>query len=207
MIAHVKGKVEQKGMDYAIIDVNGVGYLTYMSGKNLAKININEDVKVLTYMHIREDIMHLYGFLEELEVELFKVLLGVTGVGPKVALAVLSHCTTDEIIIGINDERPEIFTKVSGIGKKTAQRIILDSKDKIKNFPIVSKEIIQGQDISENIQTNNVIEETIEALISLGYSLREIKDVVYNTAKQAEKSLSVEELLNLVLRQLASLGR
>jgi Holliday junction DNA helicase RuvA len=141
-----------------------------------------------------------------MDLELFKMLLGVNGVGPKAALSILSQCNCNEIVAGINTETPDVFMRVSGIGKKTAQRIVLDLKDKTKNLTIA----VQRQP-SDNtipvIREISAIEETISALVFLGYNPREIKDMVYNTAKENQGVSTVEELLNKVLKKLGPAGR
>ena len=206
MIGHLKGTVELINVDGIIVDVQGVGYLLYMPASAVYKLQAGSTIKAFTYLHVREDVMQLYGFLDSMELELFKMLLGVNGVGPKAALAVLSQCSCDEILAGINNEIPDVFVRVTGIGKKTAQRIVLDLKDKTKNLNIT----LQGQSSSNIISVSKeipAIEETINALVSLGYNPREIKDVVYNTAKENQSISTVEELLNKVLKKLAPVGR
>jgi len=205
MIGHLKGTIELINLDSIVVDVQGVGYMAYMPASALYKLQINSTVKIFTYLHMREDIMQLYGFLDNMELELFKMLLGVNGVGPKAALAILSQCNCDEIVAGIDSEIPDVFIRVSGIGKKTAQRIVLDLKDKTKNLAIN----IQGQPMDNivPVKKNSTIEETISALVSLGYNPREIKDIVYNTAKENQETSTVEELLSKVLKKLGPAGR
>jgi len=205
MIGHLKGTIELINIDNIIVDVQGVGYMVYMPASAIYKLQVSSTVKVFTYLHVREDVLQLYGFLDNMELELFKMLLGVNGVGPKAALSILSQCNCDEIVSGIDNEIPDIFERVSGIGKKTAQRIVLDLKDKTKNLGIV----IQGQSIDNIVPVKeiSVIEETISALVSLGYNPREIKDIAYNTAKENQDVSTVEELLSKVLKKLGPAGR
>ncbi|WP_028309413.1 Holliday junction branch migration protein RuvA [Desulfitibacter alkalitolerans] len=206
MIGHLRGTIELINTDSIIIDVQGVGYMLYMPASAIYKLQVGSTAKVFTHLHVREDVMQLYGFLDNLELELFKMLLGVNGVGPKAALSILSQCNCDEIVAGINTEMPDVFIRVSGIGKKTAQRIVLDLKDKTKNLTIP----VQRQP-SDNtipvIREISAIEETINALVSLGYNPREIKDLVYTTAKENQNVSTVEELLNKVLKKLGPAGR
>ena len=205
MIGHIKGIVEFINIDSVVVDVQGVGYMVYMPASAVYKLQIGSTVKVFTYLHVREDIMQLYGFLDNMELEIFKMLLGVNGVGPKAALSILSQCNCDEIVAGINSEIPDVFTRVSGIGKKTAQRIVLDLKDKTKNLTIT----IKGQPIDNIVPVKeiSVIEETISALVSLGYNPREVKDIAYDTAKENQDTSTVEELLGKVLKKLGPAGR
>ena len=206
MIGHLRGTIELINTDNVIIDVHGVGYMLYMPASAIYKLQVGSTAKVFTYLHVREDLMQLYGFLDNMDLEIFKMLLGVNGVGPKAALSILPQCNCNEIVAGINTEIPDVFMRVSGIGKKTAQRIVLDLKDKTKNLTIA----VQRQP-SDNtipvIREISVIEETISALVSLGYNPREIKDMVYNTAKENQGVSTVEELLNKVLKKLGPAGR
>ena len=205
MIGHLKGIIEFINIDSIVVDVQGVGYMAYMPASVIHKLQIGSTVKIFTYLHVREDIMQLYGFLDNMDLEIFKMLLGVNGVGPKAALAILSQCNCDEIVTGINSEIPDVFMRVSGIGKKTAQRIVLDLKDKTKNLTIA----IEGQPIDNIVSVKEIsaVEETINALVSLGYNPREIKDIVYNTAKENQDASTVEELLSKVLKKLGPAGR
>ncbi|KUO50643.1 MAG: hypothetical protein APF76_08330 [Desulfitibacter sp. BRH_c19] len=206
MIGHLKGTIETISTDHVIIDVQGVGYMLFMPSSAIYKLEIGSSIKVFTHLHVREDIMQLYGFLEKAELDLFKLLLVVNGVGPKAALAILSQCTCDEIVSGINTERLDVFIRVSGIGKKTAQRIVLDLKDKTKNLTIVARKV-SALESTPILQESTAIEETIDALISLGYNPREIKDIVYRTAQENKSIFTVEELLNKVLKKMAPVGR
>lgn len=206
MIGHLKGTIEAIDTDSVIIDVQGVGYMLYMPVSNIYKLQTGSTVKIFTHLHVREDIMQLYGFLDSLELELFKLLLGVNGVGPKAALTILSQCNCDEILAGINTEIPDVFMRVSGIGKKTAQKIILDLKDKTKNLKFVAQRQTTD-DSGPFIKEISVVEETISALVSLGYNPREIKDMVYKTLQENKNVSTVEELLNKVFKKLDPTGR
>lgn len=203
MITHLKGILEYKGLDYVIIDVNGIGFYVNMAEKNITTLQINSDIKILTYLYLREDIVQLFGFLDNLEVELFQHLLSVSGIGPKAALAILSTCNCEEIIYGITNERYEIFTKVYGVGKKTAQRIIIDLKEKIKQYENYISAEINEDVLSTPLKSNTVIEETIDALINLGYNIKEVKNLVYDVYKDSENQ-TVEKMLPIILKKLAS---
>lgn len=206
MIGHIRGTVVTIGTDHVIIDVQGIGYILYMPTSSIYKLKLESIIKSFTHLHVREDIMQLYGFLEKTELDLFKLLLGVNGVGPKAALAILSQCSCDEILLGINTERSDVFIKVSGIGKKTAQRIVLDLKDKTKNLTSVTKKI-SDWDSNPHLYESTPIEETMDALIALGYNQREIRELVYKTSQENETIITVEELLSKVLKKLAPSGR
>lgn len=207
MIGHLKGMIDFIDTDHIIIDVQGVGYTTYMPMTVLSRMELEKEIKVFTYLHVREDTMQLYGFLKKIDLEVFKMLLGVSGVGPKVGLAILSQCSCEEIISGIDLERPEVFTKVTGIGKKTAQRILLDLKGKTKNLPILPVEQPIALTTESNLQGNNVIDEALSGLISLGYNSKEITGLVYDIVREFNGNITVEELLNKSLKKLASSGR
>jgi Holliday junction DNA helicase RuvA len=202
MIAYLHGRIDMIGDDFIVIDVNGVGYGVSMPIRALSKLTKNQEVKVLTYLYIREDLMKLYGFMETLEIRVFELLLGVSGVGPRTALAALSQCSCAEIIYSITNEEPSNLLKVPGIGKKTAQRIILDLKDKMgKLADFTEAPVFWTKDSSMGI-----IREAIEGLVGLGYNAKDIEGVVRSTAKELEDSLTVESLLSDVLRKLAPFG-
>lgn len=170
MIYLLKGIVELNAENYVVVDVNGVGYKVYISGntfKNLPKKG--EKIKLYTHLYLRENIMELYGFLNPEELETFELLISISGIGPKGALGVLSVVSIDTLKKAIANEESAILTKVSGIGEKMAEKIILELKNKI------SDEFL-GKEVS-------VDSEAIDALISLGYKLKETREVLKKVPK------------------------
>mgnify|MGYP000856624960 FL=1 len=191
MISYIKGEVIKKGIDYLILDNNNIGYYINTSFSTLNKISEKEKAVMLTYMHIREDIMALYGFLTSDEIELFKKLISVNGIGPKAGLAVLSTYepnTVKEIILKEDAVR---LSKVPGIGKKTASKIILELKDKVGTI-----EVLQGEEISK---ISNEMYDVSEALTALGFSSIEVKKTLdnMNLSGKSENDIIKEALKNM----------
>ncbi|MEW6621752.1 MAG: Holliday junction branch migration protein RuvA [Bacillota bacterium] len=201
MIAYLKGNVQVIGADHIILDVNNVGYIVKMSGRGLASIEQESTLKILTYLHIREESYQIFGFINDIELELFKLLLCVNGVGPKGAMAILSHYSAEEVIKTIINEKTEFLSKVSGIGKKTAQRIIVELKDKISK--LYKADSIQNF----NNELDDVMDEVLNALVSLGYNQKDVQQLVFHAAKEIGQNMTVEKLLSSVLKKLAPSGR
>ena len=193
MLAYIKGNLEIKTNDYIVIDVGGLGYKVNMSKKAIEKIGeIGEKVKVHTYYRVREDDISIFGFNTNEELRMFELLLSVSGVGAKVALTILASLEVAEFALAvITDDVSKIVT-VPGIGKKSAQRIILELKDKLK-----AQQIAEGEEQEEEKQNikeenNEAVEEAISALQILGYNKKQIEK---SFEKLANKNVSVEELI------------
>lgn len=188
MIYLLKGTTESNAENYVVVDVNGVGYKVYISGntfKNLPKKG--EKIKLYTHLYLRENIMELYGFLNPEELETFELLISISGIGPKGALSVLSVVSIDTLKKAIVNEESSILTKVSGIGEKMAEKIILELKNKI------SDEFL-GKEVSAD-------SEAIDALMSLGYKLKEAREILKKVPKD------IEGVENRVREALKLLGR
>lgn len=173
MISLLKGTIESETDKYVILDVNSVGYKVHISGntfKNLPKKG--EKIKLYTYLYVRENAMDLYGFLNPEELEIFELLISIPGIGPKGALSVLTVVSIETLKKAIANEESAVLTKVSGIGKKMAEKIVLELKSKIG-------EEFAGKEVSED-------SETIDALMSLGYKLRDAREVLKKVPKEAE---------------------
>ena len=182
MFAYIKGTLEMKMTDYVVIDVGGLGYKIYMSSIGMEKLgNIDEQVKVYTYYRVREDDVSIYGFNSNEELKMFELLLSVSGVGAKTALSMLAVCTPSEFVLAIVSEDINVLTSIPGIGPKSAKRIILELKDKIKKEEQIqeltraSKGIQISTKVQEAIQKDNVISEAVAALQVLGYNRKEIE--------------------------------
>src|SRR4030043_1192537 len=166
MIGFIEGKIESSNDKYAIVEVNGVGYKIYISANIFKKLpKINEKVKLYTHLHVREDIMDLYGFLDRKELEFFELLISISGIGPKGATNILNVASVETLKKAIANEESSILTKVSGIGKKTAEKIILELKNKVSGGELLGDKA--GAD-----------SEAIDALISLGYRLYEAREAL-----------------------------
>ena len=171
MIAYVKGTVDDIAEDNVVIDVGGIGYNVKISADTAAKLpGIGEKVKIYTYTNVREDAVHLFGFLSKNDLEIFKRCITVNGIGPKGALAILSVLDADSLRFAIMSGGVKAITKAPGIGARTAERLILELKDKIK---VEDTEI--GREIGSNLTANAEAgdspqkREAVEALVSLGY--------------------------------------
>ncbi|MEE9520477.1 MAG: Holliday junction branch migration protein RuvA [Dehalococcoidales bacterium] len=191
MIAGLQGKLESLGSDYAIINVNGIAFLVYMPTSGLSSLGkIGEEVKIHTYLHLREDNAALYGFTSADELRLFQTLLGVSGLGPKLALAMLSAMSPDKLVLAIAGGSADLLTAVPGVGKKVAQRIILELRDKIG----------VGWMTTAGVQVAEENAEVLAALVSLGYSVTEASRAVATLPPDPE--LSLEEKVKLALQYL-----
>lgn len=198
MFAYIKGSLEVKTRGYVVIDVNGVGYKIFMSETAIEKIGeIGEIVKVHTYLRVREDDMSLYGFNTNEELRMFELLLQVSGIGAKSAITILSNITPSSFALGVITNDVAKIKALPGIGPKTAQRIILELKDKIKTEEAISED--KSININEQVIDNEKIAEAISALQVLGYSKKEIEKAI----QKVDNSLSVEEIIKIGLKNLA----
>lgn len=193
MITYIKGIVENIENDKVILDNNGIGYGIFMPAHVLESVGIGEEVKIYTYFSVREDAMQLYGFLSKEELKFFKMLIGVSGVGPKGGLAIISACPGDMLAMSILSGDAKAISKAQGIGNKTAQRIIIELKDKIN-----IEEMISSPQETQVAQAQGILGDAVEALTALGYS----KTSAYNAVKQVKDSetMDVEELLKKALK-------
>ena len=200
MLAYVKGTLEMKMTGYVVIDVGGLGYKIFMSDVGIEKLgNIGDKVKVHTYYKVREDDISIFGFNTLEELKMFELLIGVSGVGAKTALAMLAVCEPSEFALAVITEDVKALTQIPGIGAKSAQRIILELKDKIKaeqEVETIKNQINNNEKsnikIQEAIKNDDKIEEAIQALQVLGYNKKEIEKVF---DKIDAKEMSIEELI------------
>lgn len=196
MYYYVNGTVAEIGPNLAVIDCGGVGYACATTNYTLAQLKRGEQAKLYTYLHVREEIFDLYGFSTQAELSSFKMLLGVSGVGPKAALAILSSGTPDQLALSIVTGDEKSLTGVPGIGKKIAQRIILELKDKL------AKEQT-GFDARMGtlspIPAGGKTQEAASALAVLGYSSQEISAAL----KGVDAALPVEEMIRIALKNMA----
>jgi holliday junction DNA helicase RuvA len=200
MIAFIKGKIEEYGEEYVIIDNNGIGYFVNIPGTEIEKIKSNRDmIKLYTYQHVREDYIGLYGFLDKERLNMFKMLLNVTGVGPKVAIGLTSGIEPQSIILAIITEDEKTLCKAQGVGKKMAQRIILELKDKFKSYDFLSQNHMErAASSNDNGYSNSDITEALGALMALGYTNQEAASAL----KNIDLSNSIEEIVKQALKSL-----
>ena len=199
MIGYVHGQVSHLFVDYCFIDVQGVGYRLHISAATRQKLSVGTAVTLFTYLNVREDALLLYGFYSSDEYELFMQLISVAGIGPKVALGILSTVSPDDFRIAVSQKNIGLLTKIPGIGKKTAERLILELKDKIGA-------IATGAAISDEASTvinanDDVASQALQALLALGYSQAEVAPVLRKSAGSVK---TVEEAIKLVLREMVS---
>lgn len=193
MITHLKGKLVEKNPTYAIVECNGVGYFLNISLNTFSQIPDNESVMLYTQLIVREDAHTLYGFISILEREIFKLLVSVSGIGPSIARTMLSSLTTEEVQKALATENVAVIQSVKGIGAKTAQKVIIELKDKIvKTYDM--ENIVVSSD-------NSIKEEALSALEVLGFVKRQAEKTVTAILKETP-GLDVEKLIKLALKKL-----
>ena len=199
MFAYIKGTLEEKSTNYVVIDVGGIGYKIFMSNISINEIGeLGNKVKVHTHYYVREDNISLYGFLTHEELKMFELLLSVSGIGAKSAIAMLSNITPAGFACAIISNNVALLKKIPGIGPKTAQRIILELQDKLKAEQELTKD--EEQTEIKVINSSENLEEAAQALQILGYNKKEI-DKAFE--KIANTDVSVEELIKKGLSILA----
>ena len=191
MFAYIKGFLEIKENNYIVIDINGLGYKVFMSQNNIDNIgNIGDSVKVYTYVRVREDDISIYGFITQEQLKMFELLISVSGVGAKSALVMISCIEPSEFAIAVISGNVKVLTKVPGIGNKSAQRIILELKDKLKEEQLDAENSnnlkLKEKDNSENIN------EAFSGLMVLGYSRKDIEKAFEHLDVD---NLSIEDLI------------
>lgn len=185
MIAFVRGTVTDLGETSVILETGGVGYEIFMPGREMDRLHVGEEVKIHTYFHVREDAMQLYGFLTKDDLQMFRQLLNVNGIGPKAALSVLSGISADDLRFAILSDDIKTISKVPGLGKKTAQKLILELKDKVSFEEAFEGKLVHHAETAVNTgDLRDGHQEAVEALVALGYTstdamraVRQVKDV------------------------------
>lgn len=198
MIGYIKGAVEGISADYILLECHDIGYQIYTSGMALARITMHQEMKIYTYLHVREDGVTLFGFPTTEELNTFKLLIGVSGIGPKVALAVLSALTVQELALAVMAGDTKTITKANGLGAKGAARLIMELKDKMQvEDAFATTEIPDTTDIATS---QDSVQDTVMALVSLGYSdteaLKAIKQV------PGADTMDSEQLLKAALKKI-----
>lgn len=189
MIASLRGVLESIGSDWAIIDVHGIGFQVFMPASTLGSLGARgKEVYLNTHLHLREDNVTLFGFATAADKELFQLLMSVSGIGPKLALSILSSMSTEQLSLAIGTQNADLLTIVPGIGNKIANRMILELKDKIGS-------VLLAGPISKGAQDNT---DVISALTALGYSVVEAARAAANLP--SNKKLSLEDKVKLALQ-------
>ncbi len=198
MFEYIQGTLKYIGSDYVVVDINGVGFKIYTRVNSISGIvDKEENLKLYNYLNVREKEISLYGFSSKQELELFELLINVSGIGPKVALNILNNTNAKDLVTAIAFEDVKALTKLPGVGKKTAQKILLELKDKLSINDI-------DEDIrpSEFKEENSAVSEAILALESLGYDPMESTKAVRKVSNK-NLNLTVEDLIKNALKELA----
>ncbi len=203
MYSYIKGTLVELGNDRIVVENHGIGYNIRIPQSILSSLpGTGQEVKIYTYTYIREDAMLLYGFLTKDDLQVFRLLIAVSGIGPKGALAVLSVLSPDDLRFAVLAEDDKAIAKAPGIGKKSAQRLIIELKDKLS---LEDAFAWKGETASEEIKApaavQTVKQEAVEALVALGYSATEAMKAVNGTEPTEEST--VEEVLKAALKQMA----
>lgn len=201
MINYLKGELSELKDNYIIVEVNNIGYEVSLPSSTIAQLPpVGSNIKIYTYLHVREDAMSLYGFKSKDDLEMFKLLITVNGIGPKGALGILSAITADEIRFAVLAEDTATISKAPGVGKKTASKLILELKDKFK-LETAFEQRLQNQ--GELVQTNSIAgmkEEAVSALTVLGYTASESLRIV--NGLDITEDMTSEDILKLSLKKM-----
>ena len=196
MIYSVRGNLILMDAGFAVVECGGVGYRVQTSITTQKQLKLNTETMLYTYMNVREDAMELYGFASKGELSTFKMLIGITGVGPKVTLAILSELSSEQIAMCVSSGDSKTLTRASGVGPKLAQRIVLELKDKIKG--IAESEGFEISKGSVVVDTGNV-PKAVAALAVLGYSAADVTPIL----SKLDPNMSVEAMIAATLKQMA----
>lgn len=199
MISYLKGVLAALEEDKVIIDVGGVGYGVYMPGQAMGKLPpVGGKVKLYTYLNVKEDAMQLYGFLTRDDLRVFKLLIGVNGIGPKGGLGILSALSPDDLRFAVLSSDVKAICAAPGIGKKTAEKLILELRDKLK-LEDALEHIAAGTEVSkETAACGEIQSEAVQALVALGYGSTEALKAVKQV--EIQESAEVEDVLKLALK-------
>ncbi len=201
MYAYIKGTLEETGEDYIVVEAGGIGYHIFTTGQTFQYLpSMGEEVKVYTYLHVREDAMILFGFLTKDDLFVFRLLLGVSGIGPKGALAILSVMTTDDLRFAVLGDDAKAIAKAPGVGAKTAQRLILELKDKLSLEDAFEQKLAKNDNPVQN-KAKGAKNEAIEALVALGYSSSEALKALNGI--EITDDTDVEDILKAALKNMA----
>lgn len=196
MIYSVKGTLIHIESGFVVVECNGIGFRVNTTLTTQRNVKLNSVVTLYTHMSVREDAMELYGFYSKAELSTFKMLISISGVGPKVALAILSELSSEQIALSVSASDYKTLTRASGVGPKLAQRIVLELKDKIKGISVDTADgvVSKGSVIAD---TGN-IPKAVQALAVLGYSAADVTPVL----SKLDPSMTVEQLISATLRQM-----
>ena len=205
MISYIRGTLAEKNEDSAVVEAHGVGYQIFVPVPVLSELPpLGESVKIYTYFSVREDGMSLFGFLSRQDLAMFKQLIGINGIGPKSALGILSALRPDVLRMAVASGDAKTISRAPGVGPKTAQRIILDLKDKIRPEDVLAGGLEESLAVPEEISgVGQAGKEAVEALTALGYSAAETAGAVKKV--KITEEMTAEDVLKGALRHLAFL--
>ncbi len=195
MIYSVRGTLIHMEPGFAVVECSGVGMRCQTTTNTQRNLKLNSEVTLYTHLNVREDAMELFGFYSQTELSTFRILIGVTGVGPKMALSILSELTSEQVAMAVASSDVKSLTRASGVGPKLAQRIILELKDKLKGF---SSSEVSVETSGSVIQDTGNISKAVAALAVLGYSSADVTPVL----STMDPTLSVEQLIAQTLRRM-----
>lgn len=200
MIAKLQGKVDTIEAEWLILMVGGVGYRLFVPASTSSKLSVDQDATLFVYTHVREDAILLYGFHDRQQKQVFEILLTVSSVGPKLALAVLSQLSTGQLVEAVMQADVRMLTRVSGVGRKTAERLILELKDRFKAWQV---EPSDEPEPSEAVTPTGILGDVTSALVQLGYNTDHAQSTVQAVLAD-QPGASIEEALRAALRRLQS---
>ena len=200
MIAHLKGIVEQIDKNFLILDVAGIGYHVNVPTATLSRLpSVGSELTLFTVQVVREDSLSLYGFLTNQEKSLFSLLLRVSGVGPKAAMSIISSFPIDKLVAAITSGDTNLISSVPGIGKKTAQKLVIELKEKVaKAYAVKPADMVIG--VTVDSEETTLVSDAISAMIALGYTPREARQVILQV--DLETANSVETIIKQALQNL-----
>lgn len=201
MYSYIRGELAEINNDHIVIDVNGIGYQIFIPTNSMNYLpSIGSEIKIHTYLYIREDAMILYGFLTKDDLEMFKLLITVSGIGPKGGLGILSTLSSDDLRFAVLSGDSKAISKAPGIGAKTAQRVIIDLKDKMSLEDAFEKKLEHSSALPIN-ENNSVKNDAVLALTALGYSSTESLKAVSKV--EISPDMDVEDVLKAALKHMA----
>jgi Holliday junction DNA helicase RuvA len=197
MIEQISGNILKKSPTFCVVECSGIGIGLHISLNTYKTLgNEKESINLLTYLHVREDALQLFGFSEDVERETFRKLINVSGVGPRLAMTILSGLSVIEFTTAVVNDNYELLTKIPGVGKKTAQRVTLELKEKLELFPEAAE-----KDIAVISMDKQKYSEAISALITLGYKRLEAQKSIAKVTRKHGDDIPLEELIKFALKE------
>ncbi len=203
MISYIRGELVAVEEEKVIVDVNGVGFGIFMPGQAMNQLPaLGKEMKLHTYMNVREDAIQLFGFLTRDDLQIFKLVIGVSGIGPKGGLSILSHLSPDELRFAVMSHDVKAISGAPGIGKKTAEKLIIELKDKLRIEDVLERNADVSKSAASSSAANQVQAEAIQALVALGYGSTEAASAVRKV--EVTEALTVEDVLKQALKYMIS---